>query len=648
MPVEQKQLFGYFFKITQYAEELLEWLDKLPGWPERVTIQQRNWIGKSYGAEIVFPLWERPGEVRVFTTRADTLFGATFMSIAPEHPLVEKLCTGKPEQAGVMAFVEKARQAKRSDRETEILEKEGVFTGSFCINPATGERIPVYVANFVVMEYGTGAVMAVPAHDQRDFELARKYDLPVRVVIRPADGEPVDAEDLTRADEEDGVLVNSGQFSGMGSADAREAITRFLSEKGLGELTVQYRLRDWGISRQRYWGAPIPIIYCETCGAVPVPEADLPVVLPIEVAMPENGASPLPSHEPFVKTTCPRCKGPGRRETDTMDTFVESSWYFARFACADHDKSPLDFERVKYWMPVNQYIGGIEHAVLHLLYSRFFTKVLRDLGYLEVDEPFLNLLTQGMVIKDGAKMSKSKGNVVDPDEMVETYGADTVRLFCLFAAPPEKDLEWSAQGVEGASRFLGRVWRLVADHRDSLRGTAPYAGNGSLGKELAELHRKTHLTIKKVTEDIRDRFHFNTAIAAVMELVNQLYQTIDARPDDPAFWPVVREAVEAALLLISPIVPHIAEELWQELGHSESLMKTPWPTWRDEALKAEEILVVVQVNGKLRSRLTIAADATEEQMKKAAVEDKRIQDFLGGKPIRKIVTVPGKLINIVV
>ena len=381
---------------------------------------------------------------------------------------------------------------------------------------------------------------------------------------------------------------------------------------------------------------------------MPVPEADLPVVLPTEVALLENGGSPLPFYEPFVKTFCPRCKGPARRETDTMDTFVESSWYFARFACADYDKAPLDLQRVKYWMPVNQYIGGIEHAVLHLLYSRFFTKVLRDLGYLETDEPFLNLLTQGMVIKDGAKMSKSKGNVVDPDEMVETYGADTVRLFCLFAAPPEKDLEWSAQGVEGAYRFLGRIWRLVADHRESLRGVAPYAGDGAIGRELAALHRKTHQTIKKVTEDIRDRFHFNTAIAAVMELVNQLYQTLDNRLDDAAFWPVVREAVEAVILLISPIVPHIAEELWQELGHSRSLMHTPWPGWREEALKADEILVVVQVNGKLRSRVTIPADATEEQMRKAAVEDRRIQDFLCGKPVRKIVTVPGKLINIVV
>ncbi len=646
--VVQKQMEQWFFRITDYVEELLDHTYKLPGWPERVLTMQQNWIGKSFGSKIHFPLADREGSLTVFTTRADTLFGATFMSIAPEHPLVGELCSGKPEQTAVLEFVEKAKLAKRSDRETEILEKEGVFTGSFCINPVTQRRIPVYIANFVVMEYGTGAVMAVPAHDQRDFELARKYDLPVKLVIKPADAEPVAAESLTQADEEDGVLVDSGPFTGMTSAEAREAVTRHLAEKGLGELTVQYRLRDWGISRQRYWGAPIPIIYCESCGAVPVPEADLPVVLPTEVAMLENGASPLPSYEPFVKAACPRCKGPGRRETDTMDTFVESSWYFARFACTDHDRSPLDFERVKYWMPVNQYIGGIEHAVLHLLYSRFFTKVLRDLGYLEADEPFMNLLTQGMVIKDGSKMSKSKGNVVDPDEMVENYGADTVRLFCLFAAPPEKDLEWSAQGVEGAARFLGRVWRLVADHRDALREAVPYDGNGSIGRDLSGLHRKTHGTIKKVTDDIRDRFHFNTAIAAVMELVNQVYQTLDSKSVDEAFWPVVREAVDAVLLLISPIVPHITEELWRQLGHAETLVRTPWPAWREDALKAEEILVVVQVNGKLRSRLVIAADATEEQMRKAAVEDRRVQEFVAGKTIRKIVTVPGKLINIVV
>ena len=432
-PVVQKEMEQWFFKITQYVNELLEYTEKLPGWPERVLTMQQNWIGKSVGSKILFKLASGDGEITVFTTRADTLFGATFMSIAPEHPLVEKLCQSTPQEEEVFRFVERTKQAKRNDRVAGLLEKEGVFTGSYCINPVTQQKIPVYVANFVVTEYGTGAVMAVPAHDQRDFEFAQKYGLPVRVVIKPEGDEPAPAADaLSAAFEDDGALVDSGPFSGMKSARAREAITAALGEKGLGEQSIQYRLRDWGISRQRYWGTPIPVIYCDGCGVVPVPEKDLPVVLPTDVALLPNGGSPLPGYEPFAKTTCPKCQGPARRETDTMDTFVESSWYFARFACANHQDSPLDFGKVKYWLPVNQYIGGIEHAVLHLLYSRFFTKVLRDMGYMEVDEPFLNLLTQGMVIKDGSKMSKSKGNVVDPDEMIQAYGADTVRLFCLF------------------------------------------------------------------------------------------------------------------------------------------------------------------------------------------------------------------------
>ncbi|MCE5243393.1 MAG: leucine--tRNA ligase, partial [Desulfobacteraceae bacterium] len=545
-----------------------------------VLTMQQNWIGKSQGSKLVFPLASGDGSITVFTTRADTVFGATFMSIAPEHPMVEKLCRGTSQQEQVLQFVERAKLAKRTDRETDLMEKEGVFTGGYCINPATSQKIPIYVGNFVVMEYGTGAVMAVPAHDQRDFEFARKYGLPIRVVVRPENAEGTPSSDaMTQADEEDGILVDSGPYSGMKSAAAREAITKALQEKGLGELTIQYRLRDWGISRQRYWGAPIPIVYCDQCGVVPVPAKDLPVVLPTDVALLPNGASPLPVCDSFAKTVCPKCGGPARRETDTMDTFVESSWYFARYACARHDGGPLDFDKVKYWLPVNQYIGGIEHAVLHLLYSRFFTKVLRDMGYLEVDEPFLNLLTQGMVIKDGSKMSKSKGNVVDPDEMIQAYGADTVRLFCLFASPPEKDLEWSAQGVEGSFRFLSRIWRLVADNLDRLTSVAPYAGDTPLSGPVAELHRKTHQTIKKVTEDIRDRFHFNTAIAAVMEHVNLMYQIVENPPADASFLPVFREAVEVLNLLISPIVPHVAEEIWQALGHSGSVLQASWPKW---------------------------------------------------------------------
>ena len=545
--------------------------------------------------------------------------------------------------------MERAKQAQRSDRTADLLEKEGVFTGSYCINPMTRERMPIYVANFVVMEYGTGAVMAVPAHDQRDFEFARKYDLPIKVVIKPEDSAAAPAaEELTKAYEEDGILVDSGPFTGMTSADAREAITAALVEKEQGGQTVQYRLRDWGISRQRYWGAPIPVIYCDRCGTVPVPEDDLPVVLPTDVELLPNGASPLPFYEEFLKTACPQCGGPGRRETDTMDTFVESSWYFARFACADYSEGPLDKERVNYWLPVDQYIGGIEHAVLHLLYSRFFVKVLRDMGYVEMDEPFLNLLTQGMVIKDGAKMSKSKGNVVDPDEMIAAYGADTVRLFCLFASPPERDLDWSEQGVEGAFRFLSRVWRLVAENLEPLKAVHAHEGIGNLSGELADLYRKTHQTIKKVTEDIRDRFHFNTAIAAVMELVNQTYQTLenDERGDD--FWPVVRKAVETVIICISPMVPHIAEELWRSIGYKESVTNTSWPTWSEDALQTEQTLIVVQVNGKLRSRITVSADAAQEEVKKFALEDAKIQEFIAGKTIKRVVVVPNKLVNIVV
>ncbi len=648
-PVIQKQMEQWFFKITDYVDELLDYTYKLPGWPERVLVMQQNWIGKSTGSMLHFPLEFGEGSIQVFTTRTDTLFGATFMSIAPEHPMAAALCRGKPEEAEVLDFVERAKQSKRNEREADLLEKEGIFTGSYCINPVTGNRMPIYVANFVLIAYGTGAVMAVPAHDQRDFEFAKKYGLPLRVVIKPAEAVQAPlAQDLTHAFEQDGVLVDSGEFTGMESEAARIAITEALAKRGLAELTLQYRLRDWGISRQRYWGAPIPIIYCEKCGVVPVSEQDLPVVLPLDVELLENGGSPLPVHKPFYSTICPKCGADARRETDTMDTFVESSWYFARYACPDFAKGPLDRERVQYWMPVDQYIGGIEHAVLHLLYSRFFVKVLRDMGYLQADEPFLNLLTQGMVIKDGFKMSKSKGNVVDPDEMIQAYGADTVRLFCLFASPPEKDLDWSDQGVEGSFRFLSRMWRLVSENLDALKSAHPYRGASLLTEDLAQLRRKTHQTIKKVTEDIRERFHFNTAIAAIMELVNLLYQVLDSRPADPELWPVVKEAVEAAIVVSSPMVPHICEELWSILGHEELLLNAAWPKWDEQALKAEEMIIVVQVNGKLRSRITIAADASDKELEELSLKDSRIRDFIEGKQVKKVVVVPKKLINIVI
>lgn len=646
-PVVQREMEQWFFKITAYSDELLEYCDRLKGWPERVLTMQRNWIGRSEGAEIDFQIEGSDKYIKVFTTRQDTLFGATFMSLAPEHPLVPELIQNKPQSEEVLAFIDRSKMASRDERIMGTLEKEGVFTGSYCINPVTGEQMPIYVANFVLMEYGTGAVMAVPAHDQRDFEFAQKYKLPLKVVIQP-EKKMIKAEELTEAFEEYGVLVNSGIYSGMTSSQAREAITKDLERRGQARKSVHYRLRDWGISRQRYWGTPIPVVYCDTCGTVPVPLEDLPVVLPLDAEILPSGGSPLPFMKSFVNTSCPRCKRPARRETDTMDTFVESSWYFDRFTCPHYDKEPLDRDKADYWLPVDQYIGGIEHAVLHLLYARFFTKVLRDLGYLKIDEPFINLLTQGMVIKDGAKMSKSKGNVVDPDEMVSEYGADTVRLFCLFAAPPERDLEWSEQGVEGAARFLNRLWRLVYDHHEDLLKSHPYDGKRKLKGLSRELHRKTHQTIKKVTEDIEQRFHFNTAISAVMELVNLIYQVKEEVCNDPSGLDVLREAIESAILLISPMVPHMAEELWNNLGHESSVVYASWPDWDSEAMVEDQLLIVVQVNGKLRSKIHVSPDANQEEVKQAVLKDDRVKSFLGDKPVRKMIVVPRRLVNIVV
>ena len=681
--VKQREMAQWFLKITDYADELLEYCDRLPGWPERVLTMQRNWIGKSYGAIIHFPMEDSEDVIKVFTTRQDTVYGATFMSLAVEHPLSLELCKGRPEEAVVKEFIEKTKRIQRSERTSEALEKEGVFTGAYCRNTMTGERMPIYVANFVLMDYGTGAVMAVPTHDQRDFEFARAYDLPLKVVVNPNDG-ALDADTMGVAYEEDGVLVNSGEFSGMESAAAREAINQYLEANGLGEGAITYRLRDWLISRQRYWGAPIPVVYCHTCGTVPVPEDELPVVLPLEASLTSTGGTPLPTLKEFFETTCPSCDGPARREVDTMDTFMESSWYFNRYTCPDYVEGALDRARNDYWMPVDQYIGGIEHAVLHLLYSRFFTKVLRDMGMVGQNEPFTNLLTQGMVCKETLrcsehgwldpddavqenpevyscrkcgtqaeigrkeKMSKSKGNVVDPGDLVERYGADTVRLFCLFASPPEKDLEWSDRGVEGSARFLNRLWRLVYEEHERLKEISPYDGGEPLEGALRALHRKSHQTIKKVTDDIQQRFHFNTAISAVMELVNAIYQFHLEEPSVAGTLPVLRFAVETAVILISPMVPHIADEMWEALGHEKSVVLVPWPGWEEAAVIEEKQIIVVQVNGKLRNRIYVSPDATNEEIQDIALANERIQTFVGDKPIRKVVVVPGRLVNVVV
>jgi len=646
--VQPKELEQWFFRITRYADELLEYCDRLPGWPEKVLTMQRNWIGRSEGAEIDFPLEGGRGTLPVFTTRPDTLYGATFMSLAPEHPLVAELIGNTPETEAVRAFIRRVQSQDPWGRLDGNLEKEGVFTGAYCRNPVTGERMPIFVANFVVMGYGTGAVMAVPAHDQRDFEFARKYGLPLRVVIQPPAAPDLDPAAMTDAYEGPGRLVQSGPFDGLENEEAKTAIIRHLEQQGSGRGRTQYRLRDWGVSRQRYWGAPIPMVYCERCGIVPVPEPDLPVLLPLEASIPPNGGSPLPLLAEFVETVCPRCQGPGRRETDTMDTFVESSWYFDRYACPEYDRGPLDTERVRYWLPVDQYIGGIEHAVLHLLYSRFFTKVLRDLGWLSFPEPFVNLLTQGMVIKDGSKMSKSKGNVVDPDALIRRYGADTVRLFCLFAAPPERDLEWSDQGVEGAHRFLNRVWNLVLENREVLKSAPPVPEPEGLSGAARTLFIKLNQTIKKVTEDIEERFHFNTAVSAVMELFNHLYLFRAEGLDGPGRRTVFGRAVETSLLLLSPIVPHLAEELWARLGRPGTAQGQSWPAWNPRFLTEEERELVIQINGKVRSRLRIGLAAAEDEIREQALAQPRIREWLAGKEIVKVIVVQQKLVNIVI
>ncbi len=642
--VTQREQEGWFFKITAYAEELLEWCDKLPGWPDRVLTMQRNWIGRSEGARILFDTLNGKEPIEVFTTRPDTLYGATFMSLAPEHPLCLSLSAGTGQEGAVREFVNRVLTQDWEARMGENAEKEGVFTGAYCINPLTGRKMPIYVANFVLYEYGTGAVMAVPAHDQRDFEFAGKYDLDIVVVIQP-DGEKLDEESLSQAYVDRGVLVNSDEFDGMDNQEAITAISDKLASLGKGGKTVNYRLRDWGISRQRYWGAPIPIIHCDKCGAVPVPDDDLPVELPTDIEFPESGRSPLPELDWWVNADCPRCAGPGRRETDTMDTFVESSWYFDRYACSRYDKGILDEEAVAYWLPVDQYIGGIEHAILHLLYSRFFTKVLRDMGIKGSDEPFTNLLTQGMVIKDGAKMSKSKGNVVDPEELVAKYGADTVRLFCLFASPPERDLEWTTEGVEGAYRFLYRVWNLVYEHsrRKKSRSRAKPA------EEAEAINRLTHKTIKRVTTDVETRFHFNTAVAATMEMANELGKVTDEAIERvPGMARAMDQAVRTLVVLLSPFVPHICEELWACLGGKAGMTRLAWPEWDPEMLREKEVTIVVQVNGKKRGEVTVAADADEATVTAEALAEHNVRRFVEGKQVRKTILVPGKLVNVVV
>ncbi|HEX2444510.1 MAG TPA: leucine--tRNA ligase [Vicinamibacterales bacterium] len=665
-PVTTRELEQWFFRITAYADELLKSIDGLPEWPEKVLTMQRNWIGKSEGARVRFALAPGPDFIEVFTTRIDTIYGATFVLLAPEHELVERLAEASADPSAFRKQVQRFRSQDRAGRLTGEVEKEGFDTGRTAINPFTGQNVPVWIANFVLGEYGTGAVMGVPAHDERDYEFARKYNLPIQVVVRPEGGEAADPAGMTAAVSNDGVLVNSGPYDGMTSDAARAALTDEARRRGIGEGTVQYRLKDWGISRQRYWGTPIPMLYCDTCGIVPVPDEDLPVVLPKVASFGGRGDSPLAQIPEFVNATCPKCGGPARRETDTMDTFVDSSWYFFRFCDPGNDSAAFEPSKVGYWGPVDFYSGGVEHAILHLIYSRFFCRVFRDLGMVHIDEPFTRLLTQGMVLKDGNVMSKSKGNVVDPDDMIEKYGADALRLYVTFVAPPEKEIEWTDAGLEGSFRFLARVWRLVDSVLETVAGGGiPSPAGMTLDDAERALRRKTHDTIRRVTQDLDPRVHLNTAISAMMELVNELYQFCDrpgsvltVRPDSSVMTgvverketvAVVKEAVEALVLMLSPFAPHMTEELWERMGHTDGISAAAWPAYDPDVARAEQVVVPVQVNGKVRARLTVPAGTSEDTLQQLALADPQVQAHVAGKQVRKVVVVNGgKLISIVV
>ena len=647
--MSRREFEQWFLRITDYAQELLDDLDALPAWPEKVRAMQRNWIGRSEGVRVLFPVEGSETKVEVFTTRVDTIYGATYLALAVEHPAIEELIRGTGREVKVRAFVGEQLARNLEDRFAEAAQKSGVFTGRYAVNPYSGDRVPIWVANFVLMDVGTGAIMSVPAHDQRDFEFARTYALPVRRVILPADGSSAPPRDeLTEAWPDDGVLADSGPYTGLSSSDARGRMIADAAAGSFGQGVVLYRLKDWGVSRQRYWGTPIPVIHCERCGAVPVRDEDLPVLLPDEAPLTGEGGSPLARMPSFVEATCPRCGGKGRRDTDTMDTFVDSCWYYFRYLDPKNAAAPFDWGEAKAWFPVELYIGGIEHATLHLIYTRFWTKMMRDLGLVNVDEPVRELFTQGMVIKDGAKMSKSKGNVVDPDQMVARFGADTTRLFSLFAAPPEKDLEWNEAGVEGCFRFLGRVWRTFEKARLRLPAVgAAMPEDAGVGAAQA-LRRKTHKTIRRVTDDLGPRMHLNTAVAAIMELIN----TAAPIADDPAATPgalwALREAFEVLARILSPFAPHFSEELWEATGHTELVTRAAWPEADPAVLEEDEVTIVVQVNGKLRGRVTLSRGATEEDALSAARGDGRIAAYLDGKPPRRVVYVADRLLNVVV
>ena len=642
--VHKKDLSQWFLKITDYADELLADLDKLKGWPERVKTMQENWIGRSEGLEFDIDVPALGEKIAVYTTRADTAYGVTFVALAAEHPLMEKILVDNPKAAELRAFADKVKAQSELERTSGESEKEGMFTGLYAVNPFNGRKVELWVTNYVLAEYGTGAVMGVPSEDQRDWMFAKKYDLPIIVTLRPKDRE-LKLEEMTEAyTDKEGILVNSAEFDGMEMHEALAAIVEKAVTEGFGRRKVNYRLRDWLISRQRYWGAPIPVVYCDKCGEQLVPEEELPVKLPEDVNFEQGAVSPLAQSESFVHCTCPKCGGPARRETDTMDTFICSSWYYMRYTDPHNTHKPFAADKVNYWAPVDQYIGGIEHAILHLLYSRFFTKVLRDEKLLDFDEPFQNLLTQGMVIKDGAKMSKSKGNVVSPEEIIQKYGADTARLFILFAAPVERDLEWSDQGVEGAFRFLNRVWRIVAHFQDAIKEGLDDYDHSTLTTEEKSLRRTLHQTIKKVTEDVGERFMFNTAISAVMELVNAFYGFQD-KTVHPG---LVRELSFTLVKMLAPFAPHITEELWSCMEGKGSVHDARWPKFDRAAIVEDEVEIVLQINGKVRDKLTVPADIELQEMEKLALAQPKVVELTAGKTVVKVICVPKKLVNIVV
>ncbi len=644
--VKQKEMEQWFLKITDYAEELLSGHELLEKWPEHVLIMQKNWIGKSTGAHITFSLPDSSKSIEVFTTRIDTIYGATFLALSPEHPLSQELIADSVQKEKLQEWISENIENLPLRKEVGEGEKEGVDTGKKVINPFTGEEIPVWISNYVLMEYGTGAIMAVPAHDQRDFEFAKKYSLPIKEVIVPEKTSLTEVMD-DETFEEYGMLVNSDSFSGKPSLEAIEEMCQYAEEGGFGRKSMLYRIRDWGISRQRYWGTPIPVIHCKSCGAVGVPYEDLPVCLPYDIELRGEEGSPLEKEESFVKTTCPRCQGEAKRETDTMDTFFDSSWYFFRYTSPQEEKLPFNFQAAEYWLPVDLYIGGVEHAILHLIYARFFCKYFRDSGLTVVDEPFPQLLAQGMVIKDGAKMSKSIGNVVDPDDIIAKYGADTLRLFILFASPPEKEFIWNDEGIEGCFRFLNRLWMLVQENLDLFKESSRFQEDVGMEEKAKLLKIRTHQTIKKVNEDIEKRYHLNTAISTIMELYNHIKKEKDELRQSEGGKAVLKKSLETLALLLSPFAPHICEELWEKMGHKTYIIKSSWPAFDPKLALEERVTIVVQINGKLRGKFEAERDIAEDKAKEKALRLRRIQDFIGEKKVKKIIYIKNKLVNIV-